>query len=189
MFRQNDAMPDADIEIGTGRHLRLCRRGGWEFVTRTNARGVAAIVALTPNRRVVLVEQHRPPIGGPVIELPAGLVGDEPAHAEESPLEAARRELLEETGFATEHWTDPGIELASSAGLSDETVRILVAQDVRPVPADDRPTPRAGEESIVVHQVPLDELGDWLIDAARRGRSADGRVWAVPAILACVLGR
>ena len=59
-----------------GEFLRLLRRRHWEFVERTNSRAVAVIVAVTPADELVLVEQHRWPVGRPVIELPAGLVGD-----------------------------------------------------------------------------------------------------------------
>lgn len=57
----------------------------------------AAVVCLSPSREVVLVRQYRHGLGGPSLELPAGVI--EP---EESPIAAARRELREETGFEAE---------------------------------------------------------------------------------------
>jgi ADP-ribose pyrophosphatase len=75
----------------TGRHLALVKQGKWEFVQRCKASAVVSIIAVTPNDEVLLVEQLRVPVGLSVIELPAGLVGDEEAH--EDLLIAANREL------------------------------------------------------------------------------------------------
>jgi len=68
-------------------------------VERVNARAVVVIVPLTAERRLLFVEQYRAPVGRKVIEFPAGLVGDEPGREQEDLIEAARRELLEETGY------------------------------------------------------------------------------------------
>jgi 8-oxo-dGTP pyrophosphatase MutT (NUDIX family) len=57
----------------------------------------AGVLCLTADQQVVLVRQYRHGLGGPSLELPAGVI--EP---EESPLDAARRELREETGFAAD---------------------------------------------------------------------------------------
>lgn len=166
-----------DLEtIAEGGHLALRRTRGWEFVTRPNAGGVVAVVAITPDDRVVLVEQHRPPVGGAVIELPAGLVADAADRSDESPITAARRELLEETGFVSDHWVTTPVSLASSAGLTDEVVTVFGATDVRRV-ADGG---GVEDERIDVHLVRCVDLGDWLDRRATEGVMADGRVWAVP---------
>lgn len=57
------------------------------------------VVALTADRQAVLVRQYRHGFGGTTLELPAGAVDQD-----EPPLEAAKRELLEETGYATDDW-------------------------------------------------------------------------------------
>lgn len=62
------------------------------------------VVALTPDRRLVLVEQWRHGVERPTLEIPGGMV--DPG---EGPLEAARRELAEETGFLAESWSKIGI--------------------------------------------------------------------------------
>src|SRR5579872_3649919 len=58
------------------------------------SRGFVVIFALTPDRRVVLVRQYKHGIGRVVLELPAGAI--DPG---ETPMETARRELSEETGY------------------------------------------------------------------------------------------
>ncbi len=59
----------------------------------------SAVLALTDSGEVVTVEQYRHGLGGLSRELPAGVV--DPG---ESPLEAAKRELLEETGYGADDW-------------------------------------------------------------------------------------
>ncbi|HYK42716.1 MAG TPA: NUDIX hydrolase [Thermoanaerobaculia bacterium] len=107
-----------------GKHLRFVRRNGWEFVERKNVTGIAILVAITEEARVLFVEQHREPVGADVLELPAGLAGDE---GEEDALEAANRELEEETGYRAKE-----IEILTegppSPGLSDEIVTFYLAR-------------------------------------------------------------
>mgnify|MGYP001400965326 CR=1 FL=1 len=86
-----------------GRFLAMFERGGWEYVDRVGASGVVVILALTDADELVLVEQHRVPVDASVIELPAGLAGDLPDSQDEDFREAARRELLEETGYRAGH--------------------------------------------------------------------------------------
>src|SRR3982750_1497292 len=82
-----------------GQWLRLKRRGRWEFAERVNAGGGVIIVAVTPEDRLLLVEQYRAAIDSKTIEMPAGLVGDLAHAADEHAVEAAKRELLEGTGY------------------------------------------------------------------------------------------
>ena len=171
----SDSIPQSQI-LAEGRFLNLRRQDGWEYASRPGARGVVAVVATTCDDRVILVEQHRTPVGGRVIELPAGLVGDEPGLEDEAPRIAAERELLEETGYHSDRWSDRSIEVVSSAGLTDETVRVFGAADAVRVAAGGG----VGDERIEVHAVHLGELGEWLDDRAARGIPADGRVWAIP---------
>ena len=81
--------------IASTDHLRLVDREGWSFVERTKASGVVCIAGCTKENKILLVEQYRPPVQCNVIELPAGLAGDEVEYANESLENAARRELLE----------------------------------------------------------------------------------------------
>ena len=73
----------------------------------------AIVFPLTEEDDVVLVRQYRPAIEGIELGLPAGLVDEG-----EEPKKAARRELLEETGYAGGEWEPLG-SLASSPSLKD----------------------------------------------------------------------
>lgn len=166
-------MPEApDRILGHGRFLALIDRGGWEFATRLAAREVVGIVAWAEGDRLLLVEQDRPAVGARTIELPAGLVGDEPGTAATDTVEsAAARELLEETGHVADTF-----ELlwrgAASAGLSDEMVSVVVARGVRRVSAGGG----VGGERIVVHAVPRAELRAWMNERVREGLVLDIKV-------------
>mmetsp|Transcript_17396 Transcript_17396/g.22866 ORF Transcript_17396/g.22866 Transcript_17396/m.22866 type:complete len:223 (-) Transcript_17396:65-733(-) len=74
----------------------------------------------------LLVEQYRPPVGRATIEFPAGLIDKD-----ESPEDAALRELREETGFVGEKCKAvPQVsrEVCMSPGLTDESVKIVVVE-------------------------------------------------------------
>ncbi len=88
--------------IRTGKFLALVKEGHWEYVDRIGVTGAAVVVAITDDEKLLLVEQYRIPVHARTIELPAGLVGDEPGGSTESLEDAAKRELLEETGYAAE---------------------------------------------------------------------------------------
>ena len=80
-----------------GDWLRLVKIGHWESCERTHGQGMAVIViAVTPSDEILFVEQYRIPLGSRTIEMPAGLVGDD--HAQDTLVDAARRELIEEIG-------------------------------------------------------------------------------------------
>ena len=106
--------------------LRLVQAGHWTFAQRPNTIGAVGIVAITDEQQIVLVEQYRIPLGADTIELPAGLVGDESEHANETIESAAFRELLEETGFEARQMKSL-VMGASSGGLTDECVTLLQA--------------------------------------------------------------
>lgn len=157
--------------LHAGRFLELVADERWEFVRRRNATAVVAIVAVTPEDELLLVEQHRRPVGAPVIELPAGLVGDDDAG--EDLLVAAARELVEETG-----WEPTASRILgrgpSSAGLTSEVVTLVRAEGLRRV-SDGGGV--AGED-ITVHAIPLREIAAWLDERARGGVLIDHKVHA-----------
>lgn len=164
-------MSGSPIEtLHAGTHLHLLRRDGWEFVRRAHGGGVVGIVAITDDRKLVLVEQPRIPVGCPTIELPAGLVGDETA--DENLEHAARRELLEETGYHAEHLRYLA-EGPSSAGLTDETLTLVLATGLSRQASGGG----VGQERIRVHELPLAEVPEWCREQQRRGRLIDLKVF------------
>ena len=153
--------------------VRLVDHDGWSFVERTNARAVVVIVPLTAERRLLFVEQYRVPLGRNAIEFPAGLVGDEPGREQEDLLEAARRELLEETGYraATLRLVSTS---ATSPGLTSELVRFILASDLTKVGTGGG-TP---SERIRVHEVALREARTWLKEREREGTLLAAKIFA-----------
>lgn len=165
-------MDDETSTLYEGKWLRLRKQGQWEYAERTNDGGLAVIVvAATPERRVLFVEQYRVPVGARTIEMPAGIVGD--VHAGESLELAAERELLEETG-----WQAEKIQLLmigpTSAGMSSERVAFVRATGLTKVHDG------GGDESenIVVHEIPVDNVPAWLAEKAAQGYEMDLKLWA-----------
>lgn len=159
--------------VAETKFLRLVSRGNWSFVQRTGSSGVVTVVALTEHDEVVLVEQFRPPVQARVIEFPAGLSGDLAGCENESLELAARRELLEETGYEAESlerlFCGP-----SSAGLTDEVITFFLATGLKQVASG------GGDESenITVHHIPMNILDDWLRDRVDEGCLLDARLFS-----------
>ena len=159
--------------LAKGKYLTLIDDNGWEYVTRAGVTGIVVIVAITPEDKLVLVEQYRPAVRKRVIELPAGLVGDVDGRQAESLLDAAARELEEETGYrATE--MIPLFEGPIAVGVSDEVVSFFRARALSRVGAgggDDT-------EDITVHEVALPALKAFLAAGAAAGLGVDPKIYA-----------
>ena len=153
-----------------GKFLNLVRDGRWEYCERVNQTGAVMVFACTPERKVLLVEEYRPPIGMQSICFPAGLSGDE---GPESDAVAARRELLEETGYEAEHmqylFTGP-----SSPGLTSESLSFFLAGGLRKVANGGG----VDNENIIVHEVPLDTIETWLAEQTAAGKAIDPRIYS-----------
>jgi ADP-ribose pyrophosphatase len=163
-----------DIRVlAEGRWLRLVTKRGWEYAERHRGNTAVIIAALTPERNVLFVEQVRIPFGGPVIEFPAGLVGDIDGQENEDPALAAARELVEETGWEATTLTEVA-RGPVSPGISIETLILYKAGGLR------RVGPGGGDalESIKVHEVPLDGVEGWLAQQARAGLLVDPKIYA-----------
>ena len=177
MTTPDDPRPaDADAPEETlyrGRWLSLRRRGRWEYAERNNPGGAAIVIAVTPDDRVLFVEQYRVAIQARTIEMPAGLVGDLDGKEDEDMLLAARRELEEETGWRCRHvaFLHQG---PSSAGMSTEMIAYVRAFDLVKTGAGGGDA----SENIVVHEVPRGEAGDWLFARAAEGYSVDPKLFA-----------
>ena len=167
----SEPLPPPEV-LGEGDWLRLVRRGRWEYAERTHGEGMAVvIVAVTPADELLFVEQYRAALDARVVELPAGLVGDQDAG--DTLEDAARRELVEETGW------DPGrVEVFSigptTAGMSNERAAIVCASDLRKVGHGGG----VDHEAIVVHAVPRTQAAGWLRAMDAGGHAIDLKVWS-----------
>ena len=161
----------AALQICEGKRVLLLDRDGWEFVERKKGKEAVVVIALTDDRRVILTEQHRKPVGARVIDWPAGLVGDEDDKSD--PAETAHKELKEETGYECD-----SVELLargpSSPGITSEIVSLFRAVGVRKVGTGGG----VGGEDITVHAVPLDSIEQWLEKQSEAGKLIDVKMWA-----------
>ena len=156
-----------------GRHLRLVKIDEhWECAERVGVRGVVGIVAMNDAGQFILVEQFRPALGCNVIELPAGLVGDDAGMECEEFEAAARRELLEETGYEAVGM-DLLMDVTSSSGLTNEVVRLFVARGLKKTGVGGG----VDGERIKVHEIELDRIDEWLAERTASGAICDPRVW------------
>jgi len=149
-----------------------------EYMAHT---GAVAILAIDDDDRVLLIKQYRHPIRTREWELPAGLldITGEPA------LAAAQRELAEEADLVAGRW-DLLSEFATSAGGSNEMIRVFLARDVSAAPEVFARTEE--EAGIEVRWVPLDELieavlarqvqNSILVIAALSAAAARSRGWS-----------
>ncbi len=157
--------------LHTACFLELLSDGRWEYVRRRSGNAVASIIAVTDASELLLVEQSRIPVAARVLELPAGLVGDEVVG--EAVETAAARELEEETGYRPDACrvlhTAP-----SSPGLTPERISLVRATGLVRVGAGGGVE---GEE-ITVHRVPLASIGTWLAERVRAGVLVDHKIHA-----------
>jgi ADP-ribose pyrophosphatase len=158
--------------IAEGRFTRYVMKDGWEYVERKNTSGIVAIVAVTDDKKWILVEQFRKPVGSRVIELPAGLAGDVSGQEDEPLRAAAQRELVEETGYEAGGFVFL-TEGPISAGITDEILTFYLATELKKV-ADGG---GEGAEEIVVHEVPLRSAREWLERMRENGRMVDPKVY------------
>jgi ADP-ribose pyrophosphatase len=138
-------------------------RQGDQRVTREvvdHADSVAAVV-LDDRRRVLLVRQYRHPVGDFLWELPAGLLDDG-----EKPLDAAKRELAEETGVRARHW-EHLVDLHPSPGMTGERVSIFLALEPSDAPGGRDPD---ADEDLEQEWVPFEEA----LDRVRSGAITNG---------------
>jgi len=145
------------------------KRRYWEAVERVGCDGVVAIVPITDDGMLVLIRQFRPPVGECVIELPAGLC--DPGERLE---DAARRELIEETGYSTGKLTFL-TEGPLSSGLSSEILSVFSATGLAYVGIGKRDE----TEDIEVLEVPLNEVMPVLRSRQEAGDYIDIKIYGL----------
>jgi 8-oxo-dGDP phosphatase len=118
----------------------------------TENKGAVGVVALDDVGRVVLIRQYRHPVHRRLWELPAGL---RDVDGEELAITAGR-ELAEEADLIAGRW-DLLVDLHTSPGFSDETIRIFLARDLSPVPEAQRHERTDEEADLEIAWFDLDE--------------------------------
>lgn len=106
------------------------------------------VISLTEDNNIILVEQYRHGIDEPTLEIPGGMVDEG-----EQPIEAAKRELQEETGYEADSWEALGKVSSNPAILSNFTHLYLATRCKKTGPQQ-----TDGHEDINVHTMPLHEF-------------------------------
>jgi 8-oxo-dGTP pyrophosphatase MutT (NUDIX family) len=150
----------------------------WEALERLGIGGIVVMIAVTPSGNVILEKQFRPPVGREVLELPAGLV--EP---DESMEVAAKRELIEETG-----WSAGKLEFLAegpiSTGASTEALRAYLCTDL------DYVGKNGGDDNEIIEviEVPIQHAQDYLRAAQTKGTLIDLKVFGLVELAKKALG-
>lgn len=109
--------------------------------------GAVAVIAITDDNKIVMVKQYRKSVEEYLLEVPAGKL-----EISEEPIECAKRELLEETGFKSNN-IEYLFKFFTSPGFSNETISLFVAKDlVLDVARPDE------DEYIEIEKYEIDEL-------------------------------
>jgi len=118
---------------------------GGQVLTRDWLRhpGAVAVIALDDRDRIAVLEQYRHPAGLTLVEPPAGLLD----LAGESAWAAARRELAEEAQLQASDWRVL-VDLFTSPGINQESIRVFLARGLRSAPAPEGFVPE-GEEALM----------------------------------------
>ena len=136
--------------------------------------GAVCVVPVTENKEVIVERQFRYPINQVITEIPAGKLDSK----DEDRLEAAKRELREETGYVADEWTDIGIYYPAAA-YSDEKITMYMAKGLHKgeQELDD-------DEFLDVKSVPVKEL----LDMVMTGEITDGKTQVAILKVANILG-
>lgn len=162
-----------EITLYESQWLGLYRKGHWDYARRPNSVACVGILAITDQEEILLVEQFRIPMGQRVIEIPAGLVGDEPEFEDESLAETAGRELLEETGHRAGR-IELLISSPTSAGMTPEITYLYHATQL----VQESEGGGNASEEITVYKIPLAELRQFLSDKQSEGLLVDFKIHA-----------
>jgi 8-oxo-dGTP pyrophosphatase MutT (NUDIX family) len=145
---------------------------GWEAVERVNCKGIVVIIPVTKEGDLLLIRQFRPVLNSYVIEFPAGL-----NDKGETLLDAARRELIEETGYTSETF-ELIAEGPVSSGLSTEVLTIFLASEALPAsPALRGKYPIEETESIELIRTPLVSAYETIAEYRGKGDAVDLKIY------------
>jgi ADP-ribose pyrophosphatase len=122
--------------------------------------GAAAIVPLIASGEVLLIRQYRHALRQYIWEVPAGTL--DPG---EPVMDCARRELIEETGYAAQAWRKLA-DITPVPGYSDERVHLFLASELTPARQE-----LDADEVLAVHRMPLAQA----LDMITRGEIQDAK--------------
>jgi 8-oxo-dGTP pyrophosphatase MutT (NUDIX family) len=146
----------------------------WEAVERVNCNGIIAVVPVTKNGELLLIRQFRPVVNNFVVEFPAGL-----NDKGESLVNAARRELIEETGYTADDFVFL-CEGPLSSGLSTEILSVFLAKDAVPATNElKQQYPAEETENIEIIKTPMTELYDTLEAFRKNGDYIDLKIYGL----------
>lgn len=128
-----------------------------------NHPGAAAIIAVTADRQVLMLQQYRHAVAKTLWEIPAGTL----ENGEDS-LACAQRELVEETGYSAGRWASMGVT-TPVPGYSNERIHLFLAQDL-----DEAEQDLDADEIIKVEKVTFDQV----ISMITRGDIEDSKTIA-----------
>ena len=161
----------------TGKHISVIEQsytndkkvGTYEVIVRNNVSSIISVLPITQDNEIVLIRQFRIPLGQEVIEQPAGL-NDKPG---ESNINAAKRELLEETGYSSDE-LEYILTVPTSSGLTNELISCYVARNCQKV---SHLLDLDSSESISVLTLPIETAFQYLVEEARKGNLVDSKVF------------
>jgi len=119
--------------------------------------GGAVIVAVNSNREICLLRQFRHAVNGDIWELPAGCLEDD-----EKPIETAKRELLEETGWSAHSWKSLG-NIIPSPGFCNEVLWMYKAEDL-----EIGKTAKDNDEFLESYWLPMNKIHQMIRDGEIR---------------------